>query len=43
MLHHVGDPKVYIDGAPAPYNENMDIVDDSEGKTWRERLNIEAE
>jgi hypothetical protein len=43
MLHHVGDPQNYIDGAPKNYDHDMNIIDDSEGKTWRERLNIEAE
>jgi hypothetical protein len=43
MLHHVGDPQGYIDGAPKQYDEHMDIQPDPEGKTWRERLDIEAE
>lgn len=43
MLHHSGDPQTYIDGTPKGYTGNMDIEKDPEGKTWRERLNLEAD
>jgi|TARA_B110001450_G_C17524863_1_gene442125 hypothetical protein len=42
MLHHAGVPQDYVDGAPKGYTRNMEIEKDPEGKTWRERLDIEA-
>ena len=42
MLHHAGVPQDYVDGAPKGYTGSMVIEKDPEGKTWRERLDIEA-